>query len=74
MQELTLGLSCYFAYYNEDRPHQALDNKTPNSVYESGTGGGAMIMDKYPKQLVGTEQDQKSRKPDESAQTSGAIV
>ena len=70
MQELTLGLSSYFAYYNGDRPHQGLGNKTPNSVYESGMGGGAMIIDKYPRET----QDQKSRTVGRSAQTQGAIV
>lgn len=70
MQELSLGLSSYFAYYNADRPHQALGNNTPNSVHESGTGGGAMIMDKYPKEA----QNQKSRQHGENAEDVGAIV
>jgi putative transposase len=47
MVELTLGLSDYFAFYNSERPHQALGQQTPNTVYRSGIGGGAMIVDKF---------------------------
>jgi putative transposase len=47
MGELLLGLSKYFVMYNGDRPHQALGNKTPDEVYQSASGGGAMIVDKY---------------------------
>ena len=47
MGELLLGLSKYFVEYNGDRPHQALGNKTPDEVYQSASGGGAMIVDKY---------------------------
>jgi putative transposase len=47
MGELLLGLSKYFVMYNGDRPHQALGNKTPGEVYQSASGGGAMIVDKY---------------------------
>jgi putative transposase len=45
--ELMLGLSEYFALYNTDRPHQALQNKTPDEVYKTATGGGALIVQKY---------------------------
>ena len=31
--ELTQGLLCYFPFYNERRPHQALDYRTPAAVY-----------------------------------------
>jgi putative transposase len=47
MGELLLGLSKYFVEYNGDRPHLALGNKTPDEVYQSASGGGAMIVDKY---------------------------
>ena len=47
MGELLLGLNNYFVEYNGDRPHQALGNKTPDEVYQSVSGGGAMIVDKY---------------------------
>ena len=45
--ELTVGLTRYFAFCNEERPHQALNYQTPDVVYASGEGGGAMIVDKY---------------------------
>ena len=43
--ELTRGLAEYFAFYNGERPHQSLDNRTPNTVYADGQGGGASIPD-----------------------------
>lgn len=45
--ELTLGLTEYFAFYNDERPHQALANETPDTVYRARQGGGALIVDKY---------------------------
>ena len=33
--ELETGLSAYFRFYDEDRPHQALDYRTPGEVYRS---------------------------------------
>ncbi len=45
--ELLLGLSDYFVLYNGKRPHQSLQYKTPDVVYASASGGGAMIVDKY---------------------------
>ena len=50
MGGLTLGLTDYFAFYNDERPHQTLGNRTPDQVYMSGQGGGAKIVDKYGKQ------------------------
>lgn len=47
MGELLIGLTKYFTFYNEERPHQALGNQTPQSVYRNATGGGALIIDKY---------------------------
>ena len=49
MGELLLGLTQYFGFYNGERPHQALNNRTPEAVYQSGNGGGALIIDKYPR-------------------------
>lgn len=34
VQEARDGLSDYFAFYNTERPHQALDYRTPKEVYE----------------------------------------
>ena len=51
MGELLIGLTKYFAFYNGERPHQALGNQTPDTVHASGLGGGAMIVDKYPRAL-----------------------
>ena len=56
MGELMIGLTEYFAFYNIQRPHQSLGQITPDVVYRSGIGGGAMILDKYPR----TEKDKKS--------------
>lgn len=47
MADLMLGLVDYFAFYNAERPHQGLGYKTPNVVYASGEGGGAVVADKY---------------------------
>jgi putative transposase len=47
MGELRIGLTKYFAFYNGERPHQALGNKTPDSMHANASGGGAMIVDKY---------------------------
>jgi putative transposase len=47
MGELLIGLAKYFIFYNAERPHQALQNNTPNAAYEKATGGGALIVDKY---------------------------
>ena len=47
MGELTLGLTEYFAFYNSERPHQSLGYETPDRVYRTAVGGGALIVDKY---------------------------
>ncbi len=47
MGELTHGLTEYFAFYNGERPHQSLGDQTPQVVYRTGIGGGAMIVDKF---------------------------
>jgi len=36
--QLASGLERYFPFYNEERPHQSLEYRTPTSVY--GRGGG----------------------------------
>ena len=40
MSELLLGLTEYFAFYNGERPHQALGNRTPDAVYRWGKAVG----------------------------------
>jgi putative transposase len=47
--ELLIGLTEYFDRYNTLRPHQSLGYATPDLVYRTGQGGGACIVDKYPK-------------------------
>jgi putative transposase len=49
MGELMVGLTKYFIFYNGERPHQSLGNSTPDVVYRTGVGGGAMIVDKFPR-------------------------
>ena len=50
MDELMRGLGEYFTFYNGERPHQSLAFKTPDAVYRTATGGGAKIVDKYPRE------------------------
>lgn len=72
MYNLTLGLTEYFAFYNQDRPHQSLAYLTPDRVYKSAEGGGAMIMDKYPRKsdtVSNEETGQRCSAADEVAQT-----
>ena len=47
MGELMIGLTKYFALYNGERPHQSLGYKTPDVVYRTAMGGGALIVDKF---------------------------
>lgn len=47
MGELLVGLTEYFAFYSGERPHQSLGQQTPDVVYRSAIGGGAMIVDKF---------------------------
>jgi putative transposase len=44
--DLETGLTAYFQFYDEDRPHQSLDYRTPGEVYRAGvnastSGGGS---------------------------------
>ena len=49
MPELLIGLTEYFVFYNTERTHQSLDYSTPDNVYRTAIGGGAMIVDKFSK-------------------------
>ena len=56
MPGLQLGLTEYFEFYNTERPHQSLGDLTPIQVYQTASGGGARIVDKFKEQktfLVG---------------------
>ena len=68
MGELVIGLTAYFAFYNEERPHQSLSNQTPDAVYQTASGGGAMILEKYGDSLPETSD------PLRSSDVSGSIV
>jgi len=45
--ELHQGLREYFRFYNTERLHQSLSYQTPDDVYNSASGGGARIVDKF---------------------------
>ena len=45
--DLMVGLTNYFVFYNGERPHQALGDMTPDLVYRTAQGGGALIIDKF---------------------------
>ncbi len=47
LDSVVLGLTEYFAFYNGERYHQALGYKTPDQIYQTAEGGGAMIVDKF---------------------------
>jgi len=39
MSELMIGLTQYFSFYNNERPHQSLADQTPSRTYQSAQGG-----------------------------------
>jgi putative transposase len=47
LQDLLMGLTQYFQFYNQERWHQSLGYKTPDEVYQTAIGGGAKIVDKF---------------------------
>jgi putative transposase len=47
MGDLQVGLAEYFQFYNVERTHQSLNNKTPDKVYQTASDGGARIVDKF---------------------------
>ena len=59
--ELQLGLTEYFDFYNTERPHQSLGNLTPIQVYQTGSGGGARIVDKFKEQKTFLDVETKSK-------------
>ena len=60
MNELMAGLPEYFVFYNGERPHQALGNSTPDVAYQTSFGGGAMILDKYPRAVDEPKEGEKA--------------
>jgi putative transposase len=54
MGELWVSLTEYFAFYNGERAHQSLAQQTPDVVYRSAVGGGAIIVDKFGGAVEGT--------------------
>jgi putative transposase len=38
--ELESGLTAYLRFYDERRPHQSLDNRTPGEVYQASLRQG----------------------------------
>ena len=58
IEELRIGLTEYFLFYNSERPHQSLQYQTPDAVFASASGGGAIIIDKFKKNpFKGKHQD-----------------
>ena len=47
MQSSDFFWPCAGILFGDVSPCQALGNKTPDEVYQSASGGGAMIADKY---------------------------
>lgn len=62
MPGLQLGLTEYFEFYNTERPHQSLGDLTPIQVYQTASGGGARIVDKFKerKAFLGVEPKSKA--------------
>jgi putative transposase len=42
MGELMVGMAAYMDFFNAERPHQSLAYQTPDQVYRTGIGGGAI--------------------------------
>jgi putative transposase len=61
MPELQLGLTKYFEIYNTERPHQSLGYRTPIQVYQTASGGGARIVDKFKERKTCLEVEAKSK-------------
>jgi len=52
--EASQGLRAYFRFYNEQRPHQALDYRTPAEVYFAGHSAGRREGSAAPRTVAGT--------------------
>ncbi|VVE85958.1 hypothetical protein PSP31121_05592 [Pandoraea sputorum] len=60
-------LTQYFAFYNTQRPHQALGYQTPEHVHSTGVGGGALIVDRF------SANDEKSTGKSSTGQRRAAV-
>jgi len=60
MGELLTGLTSYFTFYNNERPHQSLSNLTPDQAYKTAENGGAIIVDKFQNSRSETDPGKKS--------------
>jgi putative transposase len=56
--QLMVGMAAHMDFFNAERPHQSLAYQTPDQVYRTGIGGGAMILDKF-----SSEHDEEKAKP-----------
>ncbi|MBL0352646.1 MAG: hypothetical protein IPP03_08295 [Dechloromonas sp.] len=54
---------------NGERPHQYLGDKTPDVVHQTAIGGGAMIVDKFPRAVEGTPVPLRSTGDSSTAET-----
>jgi len=61
MPGLKLGLTEYFEFYNTERPHQSLGDLTTIEVYQTGSGGGARIVNKFKERKTFLEVKPKSK-------------
>ena len=68
MGELVIGLTTYFTFYNEERPHQSLDYEMPATVHQAASGSSEVIFEKYGDSVPETPD------PLLSSEISGSIV
>ena len=47
MKETREGLKEYFEFYNEERPHQSLGNKTPGEIYRKEEQAASISIKEY---------------------------
>jgi putative transposase len=66
VDDLRVGLAQYFDFYNAQRVHQGLGYSTPDTVYQTGEGGGACTVDKWPKPAPVGDQHDEYLKPIET--------
>lgn len=47
MQDVLMGLTHYFVFYNDERRHQSLGYQTPDVVYRTAASDSAKIVGKF---------------------------